>query len=212
MKTQTKLEKKKKFKNPRKERSVVLVKSDGVKRGLIGEIIKRFEQRGLKIIALKMVYPTKEHAEKHYSGSREWLEGMGKKTLDNFREHKLDVKEMMGIDDPYEIGKMFQKWNVSYLSSGPVVAMIIQGVHAITTVRKITGNTLPILAELGTIRGDFSIDSNTVSNFDGRSLKNIVHASGDEKEAAHEIDHWFAPEEICGYRRSDERVMFSKHE
>jgi len=198
----------KNYEHPSKKRTVVLIKPDGVLRGLIGEIIKRFEQRGLKVVALKMVYPTKEHAAKHYSGSKEWITGMGKKTLENFKDHGLSPKELMETDDPYKIGKMFQKWNVGYLSGGPVVAMIVQGMHAISTVRKLVGNTLPILAEPGTIRGDFSVDTNTASNVDKRSLRNIVHASGDEKEATHEIEHWFAPEEICDYKRTDEDVMF----
>ncbi|MBU2595629.1 nucleoside-diphosphate kinase, partial [Patescibacteria group bacterium] len=179
------------------------------KRGLIGEIIKRFEQRGLKIIALKMVYPTKEHAAEHYSGSKDWLEGMGRKTLDNFKEHKMSAKKLMATDDPYKIGKMIQKWNVSYLASGPIVAMIIEGMHAISTVRKLVGNTLPILADPGTIRGDFSVDTNTAANLENRTIRNIVHASGDESEASHEIEHWFSPEEICDYKRSDEEVMFA---
>lgn len=197
------------MKHPKEERTVVLVKPDGVKRGLIGEIIKRFEQRGLKIIALKMVYPTKEHVKEHYSGSKEWLVGMGKKTLDNFKEHHFDAKKLMGADDPLKIGKMIQEWNVSYLASGPVVAMIIEGMHAISTVRKLVGNSLPILADPGTIRGDFSVDTNTAANLEGRTIRNIVHASGDESESAHEIEHWFSPEEICDYKRSDEDVMFA---
>jgi nucleoside-diphosphate kinase len=103
---------------------------------------------------------------------------------------------------------MFKKWNIAYLSSGPIVAMIVEGMHAISTVRKIVGNTLPIQAVPGTIRGDYSVDSNTASNLDKRSVKNIVHASGDEKESSHEIEHWFSPEEICDYPRTDEEVMF----
>ena len=197
------------MKHPREERTVVLVKPDGVKRGLIGEIVKRFEQRGLKIIALKMVTPSKEHARDHYSGSKEWLEGMGKKTLDSFKEHNFNAKKMMGTDDPYKIGKMIQGWNVTYLSSGPVIAMIIEGMHAISTVRKLVGNTLPILADPGTIRGDFSVDTNTAANLEKRTIRNIVHASGDESESTHEIEHWFSPEEIHDYKRSDEDVMFA---
>ena len=115
----------------------------------------------------------------------------------------------MGTNNPLRIGKMIQKWNVSYLSAGPVMAMIIEGMHAISTVRKIVGNTLPILAEPGTIRGDFSVDTNTAANLEKRTIRNIVHASGDESEASHEIEHWFAPEEICDYKRSDEDVMYS---
>ncbi|MDP2917902.1 MAG: nucleoside-diphosphate kinase [bacterium] len=195
--------------HPSQERTVVIVKPDAVVRGLIGEIIARFERRGLKVIALKMVWPTKEHVEKHYSGSEEWLRGMGQKTIEAFKEYGMDVKEKMGTDDPMEIGKKVQKWNVSYLSKAPVVAMILKGMHAISTVRKLVGHTLPILAQPGTIRGDYSIDTNTAANLDGRAIHNIVHASGDPGESAHEIEHWFSPEEILDYERAEDKAMFS---
>lgn len=196
--------------HPSQERTVVIVKPDAVVRGLVGEIIERFEKRGLKVIALKMVWPTREHAEGHYSGSEKWLRGMGQKTLDAFDEYGLDVKSHMGTDDPLKIGKMVQKWNVNYLSMAPAVAMVLKGMHAISTVRKLVGHTLPILAQPGTIRGDFSVDTNTAANMDQRAIRNIVHASGDPKEAEHEIDHWFAPEEIHDYKRADEDAMFSE--
>lgn len=195
--------------HPSQERTVVIIKPDAVVRGLVGEIISRFEKRGLKVIALKMVWPTVEHVEKHYSGSEEWLRGMGQKTIDAFKEYGINVKEKMGTDDSLEIGKMVQKWNVSYLSMAPVVAMILKGMHAISTVRKLVGHTLPILAQPGTIRGDYSIDTNTAANIDQRAIRNIVHASGDPAEAAHEIEHWFAPEEILDYKRAEDDVMFS---
>jgi len=199
-----------KMKHPIEERTVVLIKPDAVKRGLIGEIIKRFEVRGLKIITLKAVEPTQEHAAGHYSGSDEWVTGMGKKTLEAFKKYGIDVKTTMGTTDPLKIGKLVQEWNVSYLSGEPVVAMIIEGMHAISTVRKLVGHTLPILADPGTIRGDFSVDTNTAANIDKRAIRNIVHASGDEKEAEHEINHWFSPEEIIEYERPDRNVMFPK--
>jgi len=195
--------------HPSQERTVVIVKPDAVVRGLIGEIIARFERRGLKVIALKMIWPTKEHVEKHYSGSEEWLRGMGQKTIEAFKEYGMDVKEKMGTDDPMEIGKKVQKWNVSYLSKAPVVAMILKGMHAVSTVRKLVGHTLPILAQPGTIRGDYSIDTNTAANLDGRAIHNIVHASGDPGESAHEIEHWFSPEEILDYKRAEDDAMFS---
>ena len=197
-------------KHPIEERTVVLIKPDAVKRGLIGEITRRFEIRGLKIIALKMVYPTEEHAAQHYSGSEQWLKGMGQKTLDAFEKYGLDVKKNMGTTDPLKIGKMVQQWNVSYLSDGPIVAMILEGMHAIPTVRKLVGHTLPILADPGTVRGDLSVDTNTAANMDKRAIRNIVHASGDESEAEHEIEHWFTPEEIVEYKRSDQDVMFPR--
>lgn len=187
----------------------MIIKPDAVVRGLVGEIIERFEKRGLKVIALKMVWPTREHAEGHYPGSEDWLKGMGNKTLEAFKEYGMDVQKYMGTDDPLEIGKKVQKWNVSYLSMAPVVAMVLKGMHAISTVRKLVGHTLPILAQPGTIRGDFSVDTNTAANIDRRAIHNIVHASGDPQEAKHEIEHWFSPEEILDYKRADEDVMFA---
>lgn len=197
------------MKHPKEERTVVLVKPDGVMRGLIGEVLSRFEKRGLKIVGMKMIQPSREHAAGHYSGSGEWIKGMGLKTIEAFDTYKLDVKKEMGTEDPMEIGRLVQEWNVSYLSMGPVVAMVLQGMHAITTVRKIVGHTLPIMAAPGTIRGDFSIDTNTAANFDKRAIRNVVHASGDSSEAEHEIGHWFNNDELVSYDRADENIMFS---
>jgi nucleoside-diphosphate kinase len=190
------------------ERTLVLIKPDGVMRGLIGEIIKRFEQSGLKIIALKMVQPGKDFIAGHYSGSEEWLRGMGKKALNSFAEYNIDAEEKMGTADPLEIGRMIQQWNVDYLSMGPVVAIAIEGIYAITAVRKIIGFTIPAQASPGTIRSDFSIDSNNIANVEQRATKNLIHASGDEEEAAHEIKHWFSDEELVNYERCDASVMF----
>ncbi len=195
--------------HPRFERTVVLVKPDGVKRGLVGEILQRFEKRGLKLVALKMVWPTREHSAGHYPGTEIWLRTLGEKTLEAFKLYGMDVVDKMGTADPMEIGKMVEGWNVDYLASGPVVAMIVEGMHAIPTVRKLVGHTFPIKADPGTIRGDFSVDSNTAANLEKRAARNLVHASGDASEAAHEIEHWFAPEEIHDYKRSDEDVMFA---
>lgn len=195
--------------HPRFERTVVLVKPDGVKRGLVGEIVSRFERRGLKIVAMKMVQPTREHSAAHYLGTEEWLRGIGEKTLEAFQHYGLNVVGTMGTADPIAIGKLVQEWNIEYLASGPIVAIVVEGMHAIPTARKLVGHTFPIKAELGTIRGDFSVDSNTAANLESRTVRNIVHASGDPEEAAHEIEHWFSPEEIHDYKRSDEDIMFS---
>ena len=194
--------------HPREEKTVVLVKPDGVKRGLIGEIVHRIEQRGLKIIALKMILPTAELARDHYPNTEVWMRGMGEKTLENYRQYGKDPIKEIGTDDALAIGKMAARWNVDFLMSGPVVAMAVQGIHAIPMVRKIVGATLPSKAEMGTIRGDYSVDSPTLANVDKRAIHNLVHASGDEQEAAHEIEHWFKPEEIHVYKRAEEDVMF----
>jgi len=193
-----------------KERSLVLVKPDGVKRGLAGEIIHRFEKAGLKLIALKMVRPTKAHAKGHYPQTKEFLTNMGKKTLANYEKYGLDPLKELGTKDPLEIGKMIAEWNVEYLTSGPLLAIVFEGNHAVDNIRMICGNTLPVKAQPGTIRGDFSVDSPALANAQKRALRNIVHASGTPEEADKEIAYWFAPEEIHSYRRSEEEVMFGK--
>lgn len=191
------------------ERSLVLVKPDGVKRALVGEIIGRFEKAGLKIVALKMVWVDKAHVSKHYPDARtELLQAMGEKSLKTYEKYGLDAKEILGTTDAIEIGTMINKWNRDFLSSGPVVAMVLEGIHAIDNVRMITGNTLPSFAEPGSIRGDYSIDSPALANTRKRAVHNMVHASGNPAEAEYEIDLWFKPNELHDYKRSDHDVMF----
>ena len=192
----------------KEEKTVVLIKPDGVKRGLIGEVIKRFESRGLKIIALKMLVASREHVHSHYPNSEQWLRGMGEKTLDTYKQYEKDPKKEVGTDDPLEIGKMVAEWNVDFLTSGPMVAMVVQGIHAVDMVRKIVGKTIPADAEMGTIRGDFSVDSPTLANAGKRAIHNIVHASGDQPESTQELEHWFSKEEINEYKRAEEDIMF----
>ena len=194
--------------SPREERTVLLVKPDGIKRGLIGDIISRVEQRGLKIIALKMIECTQEKARGHYPGTDAWLIGMGNKTLENYKQYGKDPIQEIGTDDPKKIGDMVYDWNVEYLTSGPIVAMLIKGLHAIDMVRKIIGHTLPAKADMGTFRGDYSVDSPTLANAEKRAIRNLVHASGDADEATHEVKYWFSQKDICDYKRGDEDIMF----
>lgn len=186
----------------------MLVKPDGVKRGLVGECIKRVEQRGLKIIALKMIRADAAHARAHYPGTDIWMQTMGEKTLDTYTKYGKDAKEELGTADPLAIGKMIYGWNTEYLTSGPVVALVISGIHAVDMVRKIVGKTAPAFSEMGTIRGDFSVDSQVLANKDHRALHNLIHASGDAAEAAHEINHWFLAGDIHDYKRAEEDIMF----
>ncbi len=195
--------------NLAKERTVVLIKPDAVKRGLIGEVIRRFEKAGLKIIAMKMVQVDKEMVAKHYPDDRtELLKGIGEKTLATYEKYGKDPKEELGTLDPIELGRMVNNWNMEFLSSGPVVAILIQGLHAIDNVRMMAGNTLPTFAEPGTIRGDFSIDSPALANEKKRAVRNIIHASGNAEEAKYEEQLWFRQGDIYEYVRSEEATMF----
>ncbi|MDP2821041.1 MAG: nucleoside-diphosphate kinase [bacterium] len=192
----------------KQERTVVLVKPDGVKRGLVGEIISRIEKRGLKLIALQMVWATKDQIDGNYPKDEAWLKKIGEKTGKNYQTYGLDVKAELGTDDPMEIGKMVRQWLIDYMTSGPMVKMVVSGIHAVDMVRKITGSTMPSEAEMGTIRGDFSVDDATAANRGKRAIHNLVHASGTIKEAESEMLVWFAPEEIHDYKRAEEDIMF----
>ncbi|MCA9391799.1 nucleoside-diphosphate kinase [candidate division WWE3 bacterium] len=190
------------------EQSVVLVKPDGVKRGLVGKIISRFEEAGLKLVAMKMIWVDEDHVGKHYSDDPANLKVMGDKTLETYAKYGKDANETLGTDDPEKIGAMIRKWNMEFLSSGPVLAIILEGVHAVSTVRKIVGSTLPYSAEPGSIRGTYSIDSPALANEKMRSVRNLIHASGNVEEAEFEVKLWFHENEIYAYKRVDEEVMF----
>lgn len=195
-------------KDPRREKTVVLLKPDTVKRGLSGEILARFEKAGFKIIAIKMVHIDADLVAKHYPDNKEYLTLVGQKTLKIYKEYGQDPSEELGTKDAYEIGQMVRKWNMVFLSSGPVVAVLLQGLHAVDAVRMLVGNTLPRFAEPGTIRGDYSLDSPILANKQKRSVKNMIHASGTAEEAKFEEELWFHKNEIHDYQRADEDIMF----
>lgn len=191
------------------EQSLVLIKPDGVKRGLVGEIIHRFERAGLKLIGMKMVWVDKKLVDKHYPNERdEFIRGMGQKTLDNYKELGIDPLQHAGTDDPHEIGLMINVWNKELLTSGPIVAMVYEGNHAIANIRRIVGPTLPSMAAPGTIRGDLSLDSSALANEKKRAIKNLIHASGNKEEAELEVNLWFTKEELHSYTRADEETMY----
>lgn len=192
----------------KQERTVVLIKPDGVKRGLIGEIISRIERRGLKIIACEMFHPIAEQIDGHYPKDEDYIKNLGNKSLDTYKKYGMDPIEEMGTNDAYKIGMEVRKWLVSGMTEGPIIKMVVEGIHAIEMVRKIVGKTIPAFSEMGTIRGDFSVDSPDLANRQKRAIRNLIHASGDEKEAAHEFAYWFSPEEIFDYKRAEEDIMF----
>lgn len=194
------------------ERTLVLIKPDAVKRGLIGVICQRFEQTGLKIVACKMVFPSRRQLDGHFPKSEDWVMGMGRKTLEFYHEYKINPIEILGTDDPLVIGRKIKEWNYNYLMLGPVMIIVFEGIHAVNAVRKIIGHTLPYKAMPGTIRGDFSINAPDLANLVGSACKNLIHASGTIEEADQEIDNWFNPEEIIIWQRTDEFFHFMQGE
>ena len=190
------------------EKTLVVLKPDAILRGLSGEILKRFEKAGLKLIGAKMVSVSKELAEKHYPADRhEWIEQIGHKTLANYKKLEADVKKLLGTDDTKEIGKMARVWLLDYITSGPVLAVVFEGPHAVDLVRKIVGHTLPLESAPGTIRGDYSFDSSLLANSSKRAIKNLVHASGSKEEAEYEIPLWFNSSDLVKYKRADEEII-----
>ena len=190
------------------QKTLVVIKPDSVKRGIIGEIISRFERAGLKIVAMKMVWLDRKKAEEFYYADDNWLVSVGNKTLTRYKEMGLDPKEEFGTDDPKIIGKTIREWLINFITSGPVVAIVLEGVNAVEVVRKIVGPTEPLRAPPGTIRGDFAHVSIAYANWNKMVLRNVVHASETEKDALREIFIFFNLEEIYNYDRNIEEIIY----
>lgn len=189
------------MKHPKEEKTFVLIKPDGVRKGLIGEVMRRFEQRDLKVVALEMFQPTHDQIYDHYPKDEAWITRLGTKTLTTYEKYGFDPMSDFGTSEAQKIGPEVRKWLVDYMKSAPLVKMVVQGVHAVDVVRKIAGATMPYLAEMGTIRGDFSIDSPAIANKEKRAVANILHCSETSEEAAHEIKHWFGEGKTHDYKR-----------
>ncbi len=190
--------------HPKEEKTFVLIKPDGVRKGLIGEIIKRFEQRDLKVVAMEMFQATRKEIDSHYPKADSWVRRLGEKTLSTYEKNGLSINEVkkdFGTTDLLKVGKVVRGWLVDFMISAPMVRMVVQGVHAVPMVRKIVGATMPASAEMGTIRGDYSADSALSANLERRSVYNLIHASETTEEAAHEIKHWFGKHPIHKYKR-----------
>jgi len=193
--------------HPKHERTLVIIKPDGIQRSLIGEIIKRYERVGLALCAAKMMVPTRDLIEKHYTLDEEWRQKVGEKSIAAYNAK--------GVKHPYanplEAAASILERLCEYMTSGPVMVMVWQGAHAVAIVRKLTGGTEPLSSDVGTIRGDFVLDSYGMSDVDNRPIRNLVHASGTVEEAQDEIAHWFAPDEVLDYKViATEEVMYAQ--
>lgn len=187
------------------QQTLVIIKPDGIQRTLVGEILGRYERVGLKLTALKMTIPSEDKARAHYMiGGDAWLEEVGKKAAAAY--------ERNGEKSPYatyrENGLAILNANAKYLSCGPVIAMVWEGPDAVGLVRKITGGTEPLSSDVGTIRGDLTLDSYKLADMGPRSIRNLIHASGTPEEAQKEIAIWFTPEEILRYRLIAEQILY----
>jgi nucleoside-diphosphate kinase len=186
------------------EKTFVIIKPDGVQRTLIGEIIGRYERIGLKLVALKMLIPSAEMARQHYTLDPEWIRKVGEKSIFSYKAKNMACSS----EDPIVVGNKVLGRLVKFMTSGPVVTMVWQGAHAVQIVRKMTGGTEPLTSDMGTIRGDFVLDSYQIADIDDRSIRNVVHASGSVDEALKEIDLWFKPEEVLNYRLIQDAILY----
>lgn len=190
--------------HPKKERTLVFIKPDGIQRSLIGEIIGRFERIGLKLVAIKMFVPTEQQIFDHYNLDPEWRRITGEKRIKAAHEKG----ETPPSEDPLEVTEIVLRKLKKYLTSGPSVFMVWEGAHAVEIVRKITGGTEPRTTDVGTIRGDFVLDSYIMADTDDRSVRNLLHASGSIADAKKEIEHWFKKDELVDYRLVQEQILY----
>lgn len=176
-----------------KERTLVVIKPDGVLRKLIGEIITRFERKGLKLVAMKMLWPTEELVASHYTDDESWIKSNGERTYNSYVE-----KGITPPAQPRELALRVRKMLMDYMKAGPVLAMVLEGPHVIEIMRRMRGATNPLKADMGSVGMDYSLDSYEVADAGGWPIKNILHAS-DADTAEKEIKLWFMDEEIIDY-------------
>lgn len=188
---------------PHQERSLVLLKPDTLQRSLIGEIIARFERVGLKISAMKMVMATEEQLFAHYNKDEAWFLRKGEGIIKDMQAHGMTVDK-----EPIEYGKDIIRNLARYMMAAPVVAMVMEGNQAVAVVSKLVGSTEPSTSDVGTIRGDFTVDSYSHATIENRGVRNLVHQSESPEEAEREIKLWFKDEEIMNYVTAQERIMY----
>lgn len=193
--------------HPKKERTFVILKPDTIQRGLVGEVIKRFERIGLKIVGMKMHMANEKKLWKHYNKDNAWYLKKGEKILENKKSlgHKIDRAAI-------EYGKDIIRAVVNYMSAGPVISIVLEGNNSGAVVKRIVGGTEPATADTGTIRGDFAIDSYYLCDVDGsRGMRNLIHCTDPadgEGAQEKEIGIWFSEKEIIDYRLVTEVMLY----
>jgi len=184
------------------EKTLVILKPDAVARGVMGEILSRFEKVGLKVVAMKMLFASKEQLEEHYFKEDDWLVEKGKSIIKN-KGYAEDY-------DPKTAGKEIVDGLVSDMRLLPVLAMVLEGHNVVNVIRKMAGPTNVEEAMPGTIRGDYSHDTYGLANVSDRPIITVIHASGNVEEAKNEINIWFKPEEVHTYDKVDTKLHYRK--
>jgi len=193
-------------KKPHQERSLIILKPDAVQRSLMGEIIGRFERKGLKFIAFKFVTLDEEQLFAHYNKDDAWFEKKGVNMVANLKEQGKEPEK-----EAIEYGKDIIRAVVKEMQQSPVLAIVVEGAGAIAQVTKLVGTTEPATADIGTIRGDFTVDTYSHSTYEDRSIRNLIHCSDVSEEAEREIALWFNEDELMDYTTAQERIMYNAH-
>ena len=188
-----------------KEKTLIAIKPESIQRHLIGEFITKFEKRGLKLVAAKLIIPTKEQVSTHYPDDEAWYVPTGTKTYESYKARGIDPGKT-----PIELAKIVRARLIDHFTDRPLFLMIWEGPHAVALGRKTAGSTNPLTADIGSIRGDYSFESYEFADDVERAVFTLVHASGTPEEAEHEIKIWFKPEEILNYDLAAESVFYSK--
>ncbi len=189
--------------HPKTERTFVIIKPDGVQRGLVGEILKRFERTGLKLIALKLTVLDKDRIWKHYNKDDAWFIKKGGKIAEDRAAAGLSAEK-----EPIEYGKDIIRALEKFMTCGPVVMMAWEGNSAVSVVTKLVGSTEPSTSDVGTIRGDLTIDSYNIAAIDDRAVRNLIHCSDTPENAESEIALWFTAEDLISYRHLGEQMLY----
>lgn len=185
------------------ERTLLLVKPDGVERALIGRILTRLEDTGMKVVAIKMVRPDRKLAGTHYAADPKWFHETGSRSIAAAKERGVIIKQT-----PVQFATQIRNYLIESISSGPVVAVVLEGNEVISITRKLVGSTEPRKADPSTIRGTYSLDSYALAGERKRPILNLVHASEDKRTAEREIKVWFKPGELISYKRADEKALY----
>ncbi|MDP1884325.1 MAG: nucleoside-diphosphate kinase [Candidatus Moranbacteria bacterium] len=189
--------------HPKKERTFIILKPDAIQRSLMGEIISRIEKTGLKFTAVKMLVPKAEQCWTHYNKDDAWFQSKGERIVKGRQENGLPVNK-----EAIEYGKDIIQQLVNFMTAGPVLAAVIEGNQAVGIVTKIVGGTEPLTADIGTIRGDLTVDSYDMAGIDERAVRNLIHCSDKPEEAAREIKIWFDESEIIKYKLVQEAILY----
>lgn len=187
----------------KKERTYVMIKPDALQRSLVGELIGRIERTGFKLIGIKMVRATEDQLWKHYDKDDEWFLAKGEKRVELMKQDGQEITK-----EPIEYGKDIIRGNIAFMTASPLICMVWQGANSVAIVKKLVGGTEPTTSDVGTIRGDYTLDSYSVSDTDGRALRNLIHCSDKVSEAEREIPIWFKEEELHDYRHIAEEILY----